>query len=57
MDNLEDKNPILNSYFKDTALHIAAIHGRIDVVKYIMSNVLDGIWMEKLDVKYPIVHL
>ena len=41
VDNLEDKNPILNSYFKDTALHIAAIHGRIDVVKYIMSNVLD----------------
>ena len=41
VDNLEDKNPILDSYAQCTALHFAAIHGRIDIVKYIMSNVMD----------------
>ena len=36
-----DKNPFTDVHFRDTLLHIAAIHGRIDIVKYIMSNVRD----------------
>ena len=35
-----DKNPFYDE-FKSTPLHIASIHGRIDIVKYIMSNVKD----------------
>ena len=36
-----DKNPFIDAYCTTTQLHIASIHGRIDIVKYIMSNVRD----------------
>ena len=41
VDNLEDRNPKVDRKFGQTALHIAAMHGRIKIVKYIMSKVLD----------------
>ena len=41
LNNLEDKNPMIDSYTRLTPLHIASINGRTDIVNYIMSNVLD----------------
>ena len=36
-----DKNPFIDASYRVTPLHIASVHGRIDIVKYIMSNIAD----------------
>ena len=36
-----DKNPFIDASYRGTPLHIASVHGRIDIVKYIMSNIRD----------------
>ena len=36
-----EKNPFIDASYRVTSLHIASVHGRIDIVKYIMSNITD----------------
>ena len=36
-----EKNPFIDASYKVTPLHIASVHGRIEIVKYITSNITD----------------